>query len=297
MTSYEQIRYDVEDGLLTITLNRPERMNAYTRQMKDELIDAFDRSDDDDDVRAVIVTGAGRAFCAGADVSAGSETFAKNAERGEQEPDRDGGGQGSLRIYESLKPVIGAINGAAVGIGMTLTLPMDIRLASDRARFGGVFVRLGLMPEAGSTWFLPRLVGHAQAAEWLYTGRVFDAEEALQGRLVHKVYEPEALLPAARALGREIADNTSAVSVAVTRRLLWRGQTFDEPYSSHLAESRALGILGAGADAREGVAAFLEKRAPLFPGRVSEGLPDVFSDPQPSWAGRLPWADPSRRSE
>jgi enoyl-CoA hydratase/carnithine racemase len=288
MTTYEQIRYEVSDSLLFITLCRPERLNAYTRVMMTELLDAFDNSDADDDVRAVLVTGAGKAFCAGADVSGGGEAFARNVGSLEGEPNRDAGGLLSLRIYESRKPVIGVINGAAIGVGMTMTLPMDVRLASTGARFGCVFVRRGIVPEAASTWFLPRLVGHSQAAEWLYTGRIFDAQEALAGGLVRSLYEPDDLMPAAVALGREIADNTSAVSVALTRQLLWRGQTFDQPYASHVADSRALGALGAAPDAREGVNAFLEKRSAVFPGRVSDGIPDVFSDPQPSWAADLP---------
>jgi enoyl-CoA hydratase/carnithine racemase len=288
MTTYEQIRCEVSDGLLFITLHRPERLNAYTRVMMTELLDAFDSSDADDDVRAVLVTGAGKAFCAGADVSGGGDTFARNVGSLEGEPNRDAGGLLSLRIYESRKPVIGVINGAAVGVGMTMTLPMDFRLASIDARFGCVFVRRGIVPEAASTWFLPRLVGHSQAAEWLYTGRIFDAQEALAGGLVRSLHDPDDLMPAAIALGREIADNTSAVSVALTRQLLWRGQTFDQPYASHIADSRALGVLGAAPDAREGVSAFLEKRSAVFPGRVSDGIPDVFSDPQPSWAADLP---------
>ncbi len=289
MPDYEQIRYAAADGLAVITLHRPDRLNAYSRVMMNEMLDAFDRTDADDDVRAVVVTGAGRAFCAGADIGGGGDTFAAKAGAGAHEPERDGGGRVTLRIYESLKPVIGAINGAAVGFGMTMTLPMDVRLASTRAKFGCVFVRLGLMPEAASTWFLPRLVGHSQAAEWMYTGRTFDAQEALAGRLVRSVHEPDDLLAAATSIAREIADNTSPVSVAVTRQLLWRGETFDEPYSAHVADSRALGILGSAPDVREGVTAFLEKRSPSFPGRVSDGVPDVFADPQPSWAASLPY--------
>jgi enoyl-CoA hydratase/carnithine racemase len=290
MASYEQITYEVSDGLLTITLNRPDQLNAYTRVMMAELINAFDQSDADDEVRVVLVTGAGRAFCAGADVASGGDVFARGA--GPTEARRDGGGLCSLRIYESRKPVIGVINGAAVGFGMTMTLPMDIRIASTKARFGAVFVRRGIVPEAASTWFLPRLVGHSQAAEWLYTGRIFDAQEALAGGLLRSVHEPHELMSAAIALGREIADNTSAVAVAMTRRLLWRGQTSAEPYSAHIADSRTLAVLGASDDAREGVTAFLEKRPAVFPGRVSDGLPDVFSDPQPSWARELPCAKP-----
>jgi enoyl-CoA hydratase/carnithine racemase len=292
MPEYEQIRYELTDGLLVITLNRPDQLNAYTRTMMNELLDAFDRSDKDDDVRVVLVTGAGRAFCAGADVSSGGDTFQRNA--GVSEPNRDGGGRLSLRIYESLKPVIGVVNGAAVGFGMTMTLPMDIRLASTTARFGCVFVRRGIVPEAASTWFLPRLIGHSRAAELMYTGRVIDAQEALESGLVRSIHPPDELMAAALAISREIADSTSAVSVALARKLLWRGQTFDEPYSSHIAESRALGVVATGPDAREGINAFLEKRPAVFPAKVSDSLPDVFSDPQPSWAADLPWASPPR---
>jgi enoyl-CoA hydratase/carnithine racemase len=290
MSEYEQIRYEIADGLLTITLDRPDKLNAYTATMMTELIDAFDRADADDEVRVVLVTGSGRAFCSGADVSGGGSTFDKHGGDPVLRPLRDGGGRASLRIYEGLKPVIGVINGAAVGVGLTMTLPMDVRLASESARFGAVFARRGLVPEAASTWFLPRIVGPSRAAEWLFTGRLFDAQEALESGLVRSVHPPEELMPAAIALAREIADNTAAVSVALTRRMLWRAMTFDEPYSAHLADSRAISILGAGPDVREGVTAFLEKRPASFPGRVSTDLPDVFSDPQPDWAADLPWA-------
>jgi enoyl-CoA hydratase/carnithine racemase len=290
MPEYKTIRYEVKDGLLTVTLNRPEQLNAYTYTMMDELIDAFDRSDRDDDVRVVLVTGAGRAFCAGADVSAGGDSFKRN--EGVFEPKRDGGGQVSLRIYQSLKPVIGVVNGAAVGFGLTMTLPMDIRLASETARFGCVFVRRGIVPEAASTWFLPRLVGPSRAAEFMYTGRLFGAREALDSGLVRSIHPPDELMAAAVAIGREIADFASPVSVALTRQMLWRGQAFDEPYAAHVAESRALGAVQTGPDAREGITAFLQKRPAAFPGKVSENLPDVFSDPQPTWAADLPWAAP-----
>src|SRR6184192_2231486 len=226
--AYEQILHEVVDGVLTITLNRPEKLNAFTPTMMRELIDAFDRADTDDAVRAVIVTGAGRAFCAGADLSGGGGTF-DNTARDTLETHRDGGGLVALRIYESKKPVIAAINGPAVGVGITMTLPMDVRLASTAARMGFVFARRGIVPEACSSWFLPRVVGIAQAAEWTYTGRVFSAEEARAGGLVSRVPEPDALMPAARALAREIADQTSAVSVALVRHMLWRMLGADHP--------------------------------------------------------------------
>jgi enoyl-CoA hydratase/carnithine racemase len=289
MADYEEIRYDVDDSILTITLHRPDNMNAFTARMKNELVDAFDRADADDDVRVVIVTGAGRAFCAGADLSAGGETFDVKRRGGTvTEAPRDGGGVVSLRIYESLKPVIGAINGAAVGVGVTMTLPMDIRVASDAAKFGFVFSRRGIVPEAASTWFLPRIVGPSQAAEWLYTGRVFGAADALSGGLVRSLHPGEALLAVARDLAREIVDNTAPVSVALARRLMWRGLTFDSPYDAHVADSRGMHLSGQAADVREGIASFLEKRPPVFPGRVSADLPDLFAGPPPTWSGDLP---------
>jgi len=286
---FEQIRYDVADRILTITLDRPDRLNAFTQRMRDELIQAFDAADADDDVRAVVVTGSGRAFCAGADLSAGQDTFDYRVRGGTvDEAPRDGGGQVSLRIYRSQKPVIAAINGPAVGVGVTMTLPMDVRLASESARFGFVFARRGITPEAASSWFLPRLVGPAQAAEWCYTGRVFPAAEALAGGLVSRVLPDDELLPAAHALAREIADNAAPISVALTRQLLWRMLAAPSPYDAHVADSRAIHQMGQRADVREGIVAFMEKRPAQFTGSVSADLPDIFSDPQPSWAADLP---------
>ena len=286
---YTQIAYDVADGVLTITLDRPDRLNAFTAVMRDELIAAFDAADADDDVRAVVVTGAGRAFCAGADLGAGEDTFDYTVRGGSvDEAPRDGGGQVSLRIFRSLKPVIAAINGPAVGVGVTMTLPMDVRLASESARLGFVFARRGITPEAASSWFLPRLVGPAQAAEWLYTGRVFAAEEAFAGGLVSRLYPPDQLLPAAYALAREIADNAAPISVALSRSLMWRMLTAPSPYDAHIADSRAIHVMGQRPDVREGINAFLEKRPPQFTGSVSRDLPDVFGEPQPSWAADLP---------
>ena len=287
--AYEQIQYDVADGIATVTLHRPDRMNAFTPTMADEMLRVFDETDADDDVRAVVVTGAGRAFCAGADLSRGGDTFDPTVRGGSaDEAPRDRGGLVALRIYNSKKPVIGAINGAAVGVGVTMTLPMDIRLASEGARFGFVFARRGITPEAASTWFLPRLVGAQQAAEWLYTGRVFAAEEALAGRLVRSVHAVDELLPAAYAIAREIADNTSPVSVALSRQMMWRMLAASSPYAAHVADSRAIHRRGQSADVREGIESFMEKRLPIFPERVSHDLPDVFADPQPSWAADLP---------
>jgi enoyl-CoA hydratase/carnithine racemase len=278
---HTQIRYDVTDHVATITLDRREQLNAFTATMMREVIDAFDRADADDDVRAVIVTGAGRAFCAGADLSGGENTFARGGSDVQTDAGvpRDGGGLVALRIYRSTKPVIGAINGAAVGVGVTMTLPMDVRLASTVAKFGFVFARRGIVPEACSSWFLPRVVGISRAVEWCYTGRVFGATEALEGGLVRSVHEPVELLDAARTLATEIAANTSPVSVALTRQMLWRMLGASHPMEAHRVDSRGILSRGASADAREGVASFLEKRPAEYPDRVSEGLPDIF----PGW--------------
>jgi enoyl-CoA hydratase/carnithine racemase len=288
VTEYAEITYAVSDQILTLTLNRPDKLNAFTPVMMTELIDAIARADADDDVRVILVTGAGRAFCAGADLSSGGATFDAKA-RGvtSDEPTRDGGGRVSLAFYESRKPIIGVINGAAVGVGLTMTLPMDIRIASDSAKFGFVFTRRGIVPEAASSWFLPRLVGPSQAAEWCYSGRLFGADEAVVGGLVRSIHPADALLAVATELAREIADNTSAVSVALARQLIWRGLAYDTPYRTHVADSRAMRATGAGADAFEGVSAFLDKRPPAFPGKVSTDVPEVFADPQPSWAADL----------
>ncbi|MQY03707.1 crotonase/enoyl-CoA hydratase family protein [Actinomadura macrotermitis] len=285
--SYTEIDYGVQDGIATITLNRPQRMNAYTYTMRAEMLDAFDRVDADDQVRVVVVTGAGRAFCAGADLGGGGDTFNKDKSQdmfaGEDDvledgTPRDGGGTVALRIANCLKPVIGAFNGAAVGVGVTMTLPMDVRLASEKAKFGFVFARRGIVTEAASSWFLPRLVGIAQAMEWAATGRVFDAAEALHGGLVSRVYAPDELLPAAYALAREIADNTSAVSVAAIRRLMWSGLSAPSPWDAHAADSRLMAALGGAPDAAEGVSSFLEKRAAKFSMRVSTDLPPQVPD-------------------
>ena len=283
--AYQEIIYEVSEQIATITLNRPEKLNAFTNRMLKEIISAFDESDADDNVRAVIVTGAGRAFCAGADLSSGGETFAKGGSdvKATSGVMRDGGGLVSLRIFESKKPVIGAINGAAVGVGVTMTLPMDIRLASDQAKFGFVFAKRGIVPEAASSWFLPRIVGISQAAEWCFTGRMISAAEAKEGRLVRSVHETGDLLGAARAIGREIAENTAPVSVALSRQMLWRMLGADHPMDAHRMDSRAINSRGASADAKEGVMSFLEKRPANFPVKVSDGLPDVFPD----------WVDPT----
>jgi enoyl-CoA hydratase/carnithine racemase len=282
MAEFSQILYDVSDHIATITLHRPDKMNAFTGTMMNEVIAALDSTDADDDVRAVIVTGAGdRAFCAGADLSAGQETFSRGGSDVQTDAGvpRDGGGMTALRIFDSKKPVIGAFNGAAVGVGVTMTLPMDIRLASTTARFGFVFARRGIVPEAASSWFLPRVVGISQALEWSFSGRVFDAAEALAGGLVRSLHEPDELLPAARTIAADIADNAAPVSVALTRQMMWRMLGADHPMRAHCADSRAILERGRSADTREGVMSFLEKRSAVYTNRVSTDLPDVF----PNW--------------
>lgn len=281
-TDFTQIRYEVADHIATITMDRPAKMNAFTGTMLNEMLAAFDRSDADDDVRAVIVTGAGdRAFCAGADLSAGGDTFAAGGSDVQTDAGvpRDGGGMLALRIFESKKPVIGAINGAAVGVGITMTLPMDIRVASTAARIGFVFARRGIVPEAASSWFLPRVVGISQALEWSFSGRVFEADEALAGGLVRSLHAPDELLGAARAIAAEIVEHAAPVSVALTRQMMWRMLGADHPMRAHSADSRAILERGRSADTREGVTSFLEKRPAVYTDRVSADLPDVF----PGW--------------
>jgi enoyl-CoA hydratase/carnithine racemase len=278
-SQFEQISTDVAERVLTITLNRPERLNAWTGTMARELIEAFDRADADDEVRAIVVTGAGRGFCAGADLAGGGETF-DYRKRGASEPvARDNGGEFTLRIFESTKPVIAAINGPAVGVGATMTLPMDIRLAAADARIGFVFARRGIVPEACSSWFLPRVVGISRAMEWVATGRVFSAQEALEGGLVRSLHPAGELLDAAYELAREIAENTAPVSVALARRMMWRMLGAEHPMLAHRADSRGMFSRGQSADAVEGVTAFLEKRPAQFPDLVSDGLPEIM----PGW--------------
>ena len=283
LPTFETLTLELEDGVAVMTLNRPEKLNAFNTQMMQDMIAAFDATDAADEVRVVIVTGAGRAFCAGADLSAGAETFNYDARdalhreaRMRDGVQRDGGGLLTLRIYESLKPVIAAVNGAAVGVGVTMQLAMDIRMASTAARYGFVFARRGLNPEAASSWFLPHLVGVQTALEWCYTGRIFPAQEAFDKGLVRSLHEPEDLLPAAKALAREIADNTAPVSVAITRQLIWRMAGASHPMEAHRADSRGIQARGKSGDAREGVSSFLEKRAPHYPDRVSTDLPDIW---------------------
>ncbi len=281
--SYNTIVYDVEDGILTLTLNRPEKLNAFTGEMLTEMIDAFDRADADDDVRAIIVTGAGRGFCAGADLSGGSDTFNSDARENRKDGVQpDGGGKLTLRIYELNKPIIAAINGPAVGVGITMTLAMDIRIAADIAKFGFVFARRGIVPEACSSYFLPRVVGISQALEWCFSGRVFTADEALRGGLLRSLHPKDELLEAARGIARDIADNTSAVSVSLIRHMMWRMLGADHPIEAHKIDSRGVYYTGRSADSKEGVASFLEKRAAQFPGTVSNDMPEFF----PWWEER-----------
>jgi enoyl-CoA hydratase/carnithine racemase len=284
--SYQHVLYDVQDKILTITLNRPEKLNSFVRGMVEELIDCFDRADADDNVRAIIVTGAGRGFCAGADVTHGFDRaksgrkVAPLRDNGEvewsDEAVRDGGGKLTLRIYQCLKPTIAAINGPAVGVGVTMTLPMDIRIASDTARFGLVFSRRGVVPEACSSWFLPRVVGISQALEWCYSGRVFPAQEALDGGLIKQIVKPDELLPTARAIAREIADNTAPVSVALIRQMLWRMLGADHPMEGHKLDSRGMYSRSLSPDSREGAQSFLQKRPAQFTDVVSKNMPPYF---------------------
>ena len=282
---YETIKYEVENNILTLTLNRPDKLNAFTGQMMDELISAFDLAGKDDDVRVIIVTGEGRGFCAGADLSSGSNTFNRDVRNNKgdevdhkEDPEwmRDGGGRTTLSIYDCPKPIIAAINGPAVGVGVTMTLPMDIRLASEDAKFGFVFARRGLVPEAASSWFLPRLVGISKALEWTYSGKVFSAEEAKDGGLIRSVHKPDELLEEAKSIANEIIQNTSSISVSLTRQMLWKMLGADHPMEAHKVDSRFIYELGRGDDAKEGVSSFLEKRPPEFPNKVSKDMPEYY---------------------
>jgi enoyl-CoA hydratase/carnithine racemase len=293
---YEQVLVEVQGKILTLTLNRPDKLNAFTGTMMREMIDVFTKVNTDDDVRAVIVTGAGRAFCAGADLSGGADTFdaSRNPARAERnagpaasvnwsdERVRDGGGRLTLAIFECLKPVIAAVNGPAVGVGITMQLAMDMRIASETARFGFVFARRGIIPEAASSWFLPKIVGIAQALEWCYSGRVFDAQEALRGRLISEIVPPEGLLPRAGALAAEIRDNAAPVSIALIRQMMWRLSALDHPMEAHKIDSRGIYSRGQSPDVKEGVTAFLQKRKAQFPQLVSHDMPTYF----PWWEER-----------
>ena len=272
--NYETILYEIENGILTITLNRPERLNAFNNEMRDEVIAALDAADADDEVKAIIFTGSGRAFCAGADLGGGGDTF--NYQPKSDEIPRDGGDLLTLRIFECLKPVISACNGPAVGIGATMQCAMDIRLASDNAKYGFVFSKRGIVPEAASSWFLPRVVGISTALEWTFSGRIFNAEEALERGFVRTVYAPDELLPAARALAAEFCNETSAVSVAMARQMMWKMLGADHPMEAHQIDSRGVYFTGKSEDAQEGVKSFLEKRPARYPGKVSSDMPEFF---------------------
>ncbi len=275
-SEFEQITTELSDNILTITLNRPDRLNAFTPHMQGELIEAFDQADANDDVGAIIITGSGRAFCAGADLSDGGSTWEKPALA------RDGGGRLTLRIFESLKPVIAACNGPSVGVGTTMQCAMDVRLAADTARYGFVFSRRGVVPEACSSWFLPRIIGISQALEWTYSGRIFEAEEALATGFARQIYAGPDLIPAARKLASSFIDDSSAVSVSTIRHMMWKGLTMDHPMEAHKIDSRGMYYRGRSDDAKEGISSFLEKRPPSFPGKVSTDMPDHF----PWWDDR-----------
>lgn len=278
--NYETLLYEVDSGVLTITLNRPDKLNAFNRQMLADLLDALDKADEDDEVRAIIFTGAGRAFCAGADLSGGGNTFNQDSRGGGLSP--DGGGVLTLRLFDCNKPVISACNGAAVGVGATMQCAMDIRLASDKARYGFVFAKRGIVAEACSSWFLPRCVGINTALEWVYSGRIFGADEALERRFIRSIHKPKDLLPAARDLAQEFADQTSSISIAVMRQMMWKMLGADHPMEAHKVDSRGIYYTGKSADAAEGVQSFLEKRPAEFPGRVSKDMPEFY----PWWQAR-----------
>ena len=282
---FEQILYEVDDRIATITLNRPDKLNAWTIVMMGELIKAFDMADKDDDVLAIIMTGAGRGYCAGADLDPNNiPTRHKDVKPGEVP--RDTAGKFTLKVYDAKKPVIAAINGPAVGVGVTMTLPMDIRIASDTARFGFVFNRRGMVPEGCSTWFLPRILGFSRAAEWMLTGRVFSAQEALEGGLISKILPPEKLLPTAREMALEIVDNNSIISTALTRQMMWSMLCADHPMEAHKIESKCLHYMSQSRDFMEGVESFLQKRPPKFAMRPSKDMPDFY----PWWIDR-PYED------
>ncbi len=274
--TFDQIAYEVDGPVATITLDRPDRLNAFTVQMMHEIIEAFDRADGDDTVRAVILTGRGRGFCAGADLGAGGSTFDHGEAPDGRRAPRDGGGLVSLRMFRSKKPVIAAVNGPAVGVGASMILPADIRLMADTARIGFVFAARGIVPESASSWFLPRIVGINQALEWCLTARVFPASEALAAGLVRSVHPQEQLLAEAKAIALEIAGNTAPVSAVVTRQMLWRMLTRDHPMEAHRVDSLAVSLTGRSADAREGVESFLEKRPAEWKLRPSQDEPDWY---------------------
>ncbi len=270
---YQCINWEIEDNILTLTLNRPEKLNAFNPQMLDELLSALDNANHQDEVRAIIITGAGKGFCAGADLSGGQESFEK---MGAAENHRDGGGILALAMYNCQKPLIAAVNGAAVGVGATMLLPMDIRIGSEDSRFGFVFARRGIVPEACSSWFLPRVVGISKALHWCFSGRIIDAQEALQSDLISEVVQKDELLIKAKTIAREIVLNTSAVSIALTRQMMWKMLGEKDPMAAHRIDSKSIFALGRSNDAKEGVQSFLEKRNPNFIDKVSVDMPKFY---------------------
>ena len=274
---YKELLTSQHGDTFVISLNRPEKLNAFTKTMQDELIKAFDYTDKTDEIKSVVITGEGRAYCAGADLVDGPNTFnyAEEGNRLSNDDHRDGGGLVALRIFRSKKPVIGAINGDAVGVGATMTLPMDIRIASKSARFGFVFSRRGAVPEACSSWFLPRIVGISKALDWCYTGNVFNSQEALHNGLVSEVISDDRLIDRALEIGASYSSKTSAISVSLARQMMWNMLAATHPEEAHILDSMAMEKMGKSPDIKEGIASFLEKRAPNFPMKVSKDLPDL----------------------
>jgi len=280
---YKELLTSLHGNTFVIFLNRPEKLNAFTKTMQDELIKIFDHTDQNDDIKSVVISGEGRAFCAGADLVEGPNTFNYSEEGNKlsNNDNRDGGGLVALRIFRSKKPVIGAINGDAVGVGATMTLPMDIRIASESARFGFVFSRRGAVPEACSSWFLPRIVGISKALDWCYTGKVFNSQEALQNGLVSEVSANENLIERALEIGSSYNSKTSAISVSLARQMMWNMLAATHPEEAHILDSMAMEKMGKSLDIKEGIASFLEKREPNFPMKVSRDLPDLTSALKP----------------
>ena len=282
---YQDIRYNVANHILTLTLHRPERMNAWTLRMKDEMLHALARANADDDIRVIVVTGEGKAFCAGMElVRPEGNIFGYDIPQGDElniNEIRDSGGELSLALYNSNKPVVAAINGAAVGIGITMTLPMDFRIAAEGAKLGFVFSQRGIVPEACSSWFLPRVVGMQQALEWVLSGDIFTAEEGKEAGLIRSLHPKESVLEAAYALAEKLMRKSSPTAVALARKMLWRNPNFDHPMHAHQIDSRLMYITSERMDGRDGFGAFLEKRDPVFTAKVSSDLPETPFWPEP----------------
>ena len=276
---YKNILLEQQDNIAVLSLNRPNKLNAFTFSMMEEMIAALDALDADDSVHALIITGKGRAFCAGADLSSGQDTFNPSFDDfAVQESDfrRDSGGILTLRMYKFLKPIVMACNGPAVGIGASMQLAADIRLASDQARFGFVFNNRGIVPDACSSWFLPKIVGISRALELTYSGRIIDAQEALQLNLVSSIHDSEDLLSSAVDITKKMVQNSAPVSISLTRQMLWRSLESSGPYDAHVIESKAIDSRGASEDAKEGVSSFLGKRPAEFKNKVSSDMPEFF---------------------